>query len=523
MKREFGIFPLRQGLSSQESSPTTSKVSERMVIHGPLWARIRSATKSWITAQLQLYGIPLQRKDSMLQLKALLETSVKNGQCESPSQAMIALERSLSKQYRQAGLVHEENIRRLRAVEFSQLKSPSCEAHSDTYMFLAKYFLTGPHGQPDRERQKEALILDACPEMNFLSAVQKVPGLAFYTKQQVIIVGWEDTISRGIDAAFARLSAPGTKSHVASSEMRFDLDRFMAKYFLDGIKGRPDPKKTPNPVELHSFSQEWPDLAKIVASVPGLHIAHTTAKSLSENTIIGWDADKVALCKKRRDKVQAEEEAKIEAERAAEEEDARQEALAPHRLYLSNHSPSPGPLKPEDLTGSYIIECEAAEEYIMDGEKMTLDIQKPESVHGVVAAFSLGLIEGTMLLALSHDALHALREEQPPMEDDSEDEWGDYDSDTGKRKASNPAEGRVVKRRLGETPQPNRVYIQWTGREISGPIAVDEKNEHTGYVDFEPSKATAQGQWAYPDFFGDEKLQFTIYKRSDEPDEAPKD
>jgi len=40
-------------------------------------ARVRAATKPWITAQLQLYGIPFKKSDSVVQLRAALETAVK--------------------------------------------------------------------------------------------------------------------------------------------------------------------------------------------------------------------------------------------------------------------------------------------------------------------------------------------------------------------------------------------------------------------------------------------------------------
>lgn len=42
-------------------------------------ARVRAATKPWITAQLQLYGIPFKKSDSAAQLRAALESAVKTG------------------------------------------------------------------------------------------------------------------------------------------------------------------------------------------------------------------------------------------------------------------------------------------------------------------------------------------------------------------------------------------------------------------------------------------------------------
>jgi hypothetical protein len=42
-------------------------------------SRLRAATKPWVTAQLQLYGIPFKKSESARELKAMLETAVKTG------------------------------------------------------------------------------------------------------------------------------------------------------------------------------------------------------------------------------------------------------------------------------------------------------------------------------------------------------------------------------------------------------------------------------------------------------------
>jgi hypothetical protein len=131
-----------------------------------------------------------------------------------------------------------------------------------------------------------------------------------------------------------------------------------------------------------------------------------------------------------------------------------------------------------------------------------------------------------MLLALSDDALHRLRDEQPPeltyYEEEEEDESDGYGSNSKKCKASEPSGGQAIRRRLGETPVPNRVYLQWGGRVVDAEIEVDQGDEHTGYLDFDASKATARGEWVYPAMWGKErKLAFSIYKRGDQPRETP--
>ena len=68
---------------------------------------------------------------------------------------------------------------------------------------------------------------------------------------------------------------------------------------------------------------------------------------------------------------------------------------------------------------------------------------------------------------------------------------------------------------------PNRVFLQWAGRVVgTGEIEL-ETNKHTGYLDFDESKASAQGLLAYPEFFGDEKLAFVIHKVADQPSNIP--
>lgn len=143
-----------------------------------------------------------------------------------------------------------------------------------------------------------------------------------------------------------------------------------------------------------------------------------------------------------------------------------------------------------------------------------------------MAAFKPVLIEGTMLRALSHDSLHRLREEQPPKltycEDESDDESDGYGSKSKKSKASEPSRGQAIGPRLGEAPKPNHVYLQWEARVVDAYIKVDQGDKHTGYLDFDASKATAHGEWAYPAMWSKEsKLASSIYNRGDQPRETP--
>jgi hypothetical protein len=438
----------------------------------------------------------------------------------------MAIESSLAERYRNLERAREERISREYAAKFATLGSPSREARFDPRLFLAKYFL-GPNGTPDKEKQREALILEDVDGSDFSKAVQTVPGLLARITRRLTLVGWEDSFERGLDAAFATCSAPGARFHTPTSEANFDLDRFMAKYFLDGLNGKPDPKKTTDPIELYPFFEHLPHLISVVESIPGLHLIQVKG-AWSKYTIVGWDIAKVMAIRKRHEDEREREKAEKEAEKLAQRQKCWHEALQPHRDYVRNYRPPAGPLTLDNLVGSYTILCEAIDEHLGNyhGE-LTLEIQRPASANGVVAAFNLGLIEGTMLLALFDDALHRLRDEQPPeltyYEEEEEDESDGYGSNSKKRKASEPSGGQAIRRRLGETPIPNRVYLQWGGgRVVDAEIEVDQGDEHTGYLDFDASKATARGEWVYPAMWGKErKLAFSIYKRGDQPRETP--
>lgn len=87
-------------------------------------------------------------------------------------------------------------------------------------------------------------------------------------------MGWEKSFNRAIDDLFAKISDPDEPFHVPTSEASFDIHRFMAKYFLDGLGGKPDTKKTPEPVTLYSFLEDKREARAILASIPGLHVRH---------------------------------------------------------------------------------------------------------------------------------------------------------------------------------------------------------------------------------------------------------
>jgi hypothetical protein len=76
-----GIFTYgKDGLRAGGFSPAPASELRLLFRKNASRARIRAATKPWVTAQLQLYGISFKKSDSVIQLKTELETAVNAGQ-----------------------------------------------------------------------------------------------------------------------------------------------------------------------------------------------------------------------------------------------------------------------------------------------------------------------------------------------------------------------------------------------------------------------------------------------------------
>lgn len=348
------------------------------------------------------------------------------------------------------------------------------------------------------------------------------------------------------DEIFARLSSP-------SDQANFDVPRFVAKYFLTGPQGQPDPKKTPNPLHLSGSLAPAAEAAlqEAANSISGLHVAYTRTERRfldDHSVVIGWGIKKVSALVRKLEAEEAEAERKREAEEEAQkgawQEEGMEIFLQSHRDYAKRHRPPTGALKLEHLTGSYIVECARLGDYSSRyGHSMSLDIHAPSSSLGCEAAFNFAMVEGTMLLGLSEDSVEQFREETEEAGKWSEDEWKDPADDdeeedeeatygnpgssaaVAKRKATGqPTSSKptIIKRRLGETPRPNRVYFQWRGRETGlREIQCGRLGNHVGHLDFSSSGLTAHGVFVHPNFFGDERVEFKIYKADEKPHSEP--
>ncbi|KAN0072624.1 hypothetical protein V8E54_009553 [Elaphomyces granulatus] len=461
--------------------------------------------------------------------------AVKNGQCNTLAPSIAALEKSLSEEYSQKLKAYAEQLDRWREHEFNSRSSPTQEANFDLDRFLAKYFLDGLHGQPAPHKTKDPLSLEYVNNpSNFKRAVQSIAGLgAHISIRGATVVGWKSHLERGIDVEFAKLDSPAARFHVHTSEANFDLDRFLAKYFLDGLNGKPAPHKTPDPITLFPFFEHGNRLREVVALIPGLCAAEAKGSNGKE-TIIGWDVNKIQSKVRHIEEELAREKAEAAEEARAERERVWQRTLHPHREYVRRNQAPNGPLKLDDIRGSYIVRSEKImEEYSDDNDVMTLDIVNPRSPSSTTATFHFGIVEGTMLLAMSEDSLQILRQE---MEVDSDEDTDEDSSDglstsvhgtLGSRKRAAKGTlvvpGPVKRSRPGMTPNTNRIYLQWAGRETGEGVIQLDTDDHTGYIDFNETKLTANGVFCYPEMFGksDSQVSFSIFKVADKPSKTP--
>ncbi|KAI9933589.1 hypothetical protein MW887_008062 [Aspergillus wentii] len=277
---------------------------------------------------ITLYEIPFQKSSPAAQLKATLETAVKTGKCNSIAPSVASIE-ELSREKCQEQLNnHDEVVKKWRAAEFSKLKSPSDEAYFDPSLFIAKYSLESLDGPPDMGKQNNALILKKVSGRAFEMAVQRIPGLVARITRDLTVIGWENSIERGLDSAFATISSD-CQFDIRTTESNFDFDRFMAKFFLDGLNGKPNPRKYSEPIDLYPFLDQNKKLEAAAASIPGLKVCRVKGRSSLTFTIVGWDSYKLVLKKKEFEEERAREEAEEAAEKKTEMEERWQETLKP--------------------------------------------------------------------------------------------------------------------------------------------------------------------------------------------------
>ncbi|KAK4236138.1 hypothetical protein C8A03DRAFT_17197 [Achaetomium macrosporum] len=503
--------------------------------------------KRWLTTQLHLYGIPFNKSARVSDLKETLEKVLNAGKCAELAPSVAAVRDRLRREY-------DEAFKRLEDKLFAEIKGgyPE-EANADPSRFVAKYFLDG-QGRPDREKTKEPLSFRSWNHQEELvEAVEAVPGLAILKTWSTVLVGWEETMQRGIENEFARLeSFFDRREEIHSAQANVDLKLFLKKYLdinLDGV-GAASGARPLAPVTLDRWRLENQKLSEeIMSKAPGLHM-----EEFETNAVIGWDAANVAAeiarlkdeSRRRQEQQEAEEQAEREKQEA--EKKARWDRRCKgHYELVAKARGRPRPFGLQHLPGSYLVRWDGdswrAEHYndpFHDSDLMKLNIFPSKSSHGVIASFTLGLIEGTMLLAMSKQAVERLREAQPRHSWRSESEASDDDDDEASRDIKSKSKLTAQKRPLGdiadpwgvqaarakrqkltapkdEGSHPLRVYFQFACNEVNGYPLVDDDNKHIGHFDFDETGLAAKGVFDLPTL-GIKAQSISIFKVAEKPE-----
>ncbi|KAI8627998.1 hypothetical protein F5Y19DRAFT_486308 [Xylariaceae sp. FL1651] len=451
-------------------------------------ARQAAATKPWITAQLRLYGIPFDN--------------------------------SSQENYLQAVKKHKIDVDQWHKQNFAELSDPTPEKSPEPVILW------------DLRDYSEGLQ----------SRVDAIPGLSARVTQALTVIAWAAQLERGIDTAFALISSADIKCDRPTLEAYFDANRFLDKYFLDGVRGKPAPWKREEPLVLDYWVRSGNGLEKLSRAaerVPELRIQEASKPVYDDRwrcakacVIVGWAKQVLALEEAWKPEIARLEMLQTEREKRNKEK-AILTKLKPHIDYARAHrAPPPSSFTLDHLVGSYMVQCRQVEdEYGVELGSMTLDVQAATSTYGAVAAFNFGLVEGTMLLATSEDALENLRQEQPvrsSSSDESEEDMGyhlEYDTGPRKRKAASSqlsGPSRIRRRLGGDRPvKPGRFYFQWAGcQTVNSYLVLDAEHERTGHFDLDKSGMTARGELCWPSSI-DKPLVFTLLKVADAPMKKP--
>ncbi|KAF2964137.1 hypothetical protein GQX73_g9420 [Xylaria multiplex] len=508
-------------------------------------ARRRAATKPWIIAQLRLYGIAFDKSAKVDELRSTLETAVKGRKCiEGGPHSVTVVKEQLATQFAQnrasyarAVEKHKLDVDQWHRQNFSKLKDPSDEARYDLDFFISKYFLDD-QGLPSPDKTPEPLIVwelyDRSESLH--SRVDAIPGLSTRVTRFLTVISWAPKLKKGVASAFSMIDGrPGIECDSPTLEALFDPDHFLAKYFLDGLHGKPIYGKQKNPLVLThhiAYSHELEKLSQAAKHIPEL-LVQQTSKPLEDSNwgvcvVVGWAKQVIPLVESWKSKIAQLKVLSAKRKERNEEKDILAK-LKPHIDYARARKPPPsGPFTIDQIMGSYIMHCRLLQDdYGCELGTMSLDVHAPTSTHGAVAAFNFGVVEGTMLLASSEESLELLREEQEATSSDNEELTdSEYFAASGKRKAktSQKTSSKNFKRRLGGdySHNPCRFYLQWAGTDPgTGELILDDDYERTGSFELDKSGMTARGQFHYRSFFGDKPLVFTLLKIADEPRKRP--
>ncbi|KAI1359787.1 hypothetical protein F5Y08DRAFT_344333 [Xylaria arbuscula] len=504
-------------------------------------ARLAIATKPWLIAQLRFYDIAFNKSAKVGELWEALEFACVDGgppSIDVVQQQLVTQFAQKQQVYAQAVEKHKLDVEQWHRGNFTKLNDPSAEARYDLDWFFSKHFLNDDGSPAPNKTPEPVIIWDLNDVESLRQRIDNIPGLEGHVTPYLTVIAWEPSFRKGRDNAFAMIDRPDVKADHPTLEALFDPDRFLAKYFLDGLHGQPVYEKRKTPIILESwFASEH--LKQAAKGIPKLLVEETSRPTdIAGNrrracVIVGWAKRAVKQIQSWHSEIAQLQEQDIKREEREREEEKLAE-IKPHTDYAREKRPAQsGPFTLNHLVGSYMVKCSKLEDEYRNCEvyRMTLDIHAPTSSLGAVAAFNFGILEGTMLLASSEDSLERFREEQAACSDYEDKEVSDLESHTtsGKRKhkGSQGTSIKPFKRRLGggeESRNPNRFYLLWAGCETgTGELVLDGDDERTGHFDIDKSGITAQGQFFYRGLSGDEPFVFELLKVADEPNKSPDD
>jgi hypothetical protein len=322
---------------------------------------------------------------------------------------------------------------------------------------------------------------------------------------------WRARDNKRRDDEFAQLPTP-------TAEAEHDLQRFLAKYFLDGLNGQPDKSKSPNPIALPGYSNRS-TVHQAAERIDGLH-THSGGEGYDDRTIvIGWDRAAVW-------RLAGEFGAASWERKKKQKQQVWEESLNEHRSFVEEGKKNPNIGLLKSYTGSYLIDCKTLSDGWDIENDMTLDIDESTDPKVLQAAFDFGVLDGTMLLSFSESVI---REYASTLVDfDSEDREEDLEDEAvgAKRKANAPAKTRKKAAKAESANTTRTLHLQWRGRETGeGVIQLDEDTDpsHIGQLKWTDGSLTKFIGAVKIPFVSRDLVRFVGYKVDANPREAPED
>ncbi|KAK4213976.1 hypothetical protein QBC37DRAFT_462875 [Rhypophila decipiens] len=384
----------------------------------------KEPTKKWYTTQLHFYGVSSKKTATRPELRQALKSAYDVGRCQELAPAITVIRNRLRRQY-------DDALKQLEDEQFASLNgNMSSEVNSDPPRFIAKYFLDA-QGRPDQGKTKAALSLEAWNRTTELrELVASISSLRLITANRRILIGWDNTMEKGIENEFKRIKSSRSQDdkYWQAEQANVSIELFLAINLGLNLDVHHSPLGTTGcrPSTPVILSDVWlsDENKKIINNLAGT-APDLVMKKHSNYQIIGWDAAKVnaEIDSLKAEEKRMEEEAeanrkKWEAEEEAENKARWHKLSKPHRELVAKLERKPSrpvfglPL----LYGKYIVRYQHEDDGLYgeyNGSKMALNIfpaDKDCRGHGLVASFDFGNIEGMMLLGMSRDKVVLLRE-----------------------------------------------------------------------------------------------------------------